>query len=370
MNPHLNMIFENKSRIPFSLLLHCRRALMLFPLSLLFSAASGLCDNSDRIDKLEADMSEVRAQTVFGNYGARSASAAPQTDGCGVFITGDFLWWKLYEGGTEYAIKNKEPVAVNNIHGPIKHLNFNWEPGFKAGLGYLFDRDGWDLYLNFTYLKTRAHSSTSSSVEGIIPLLGEQTLTFGQASAHWKIHFYDLDLVLGRAYFVSKYLALHPYFGLTSAWIQQRRRATYEDTVSLKLKGRNNFWGIGPKLGTEAQFYLGRNFSLYGSVAGALLWGRFSVKEEEKNQTAGTEYYDLSYSLHRMVAMVGFGLGGAYETNFNQDRNHFMIKLGYEGQYWWRQNQLPVFNSLSNEFTRQSEDLGMQGLTLEFRFDF
>lgn len=349
------------------------RHLIILPMALL-SCAQGVCDTIDvRISELESDLEKIRTQTSLGNYGAKTASAAPQTTGCGLFITADFLWWKLYEGGTEYALKNKNaPFNANSIRGPIKHLNFEWEPGFKVGLGYLFGRDGWDIYLDYTRFETHAHSSASSEIEGLFPLMGLETSGFAKAKAHWHVEFNDIDLTLGRSYFVSKYLALHPQFGLTAAWIQQHRHAHYSNLPSsaLKLNGKNNFWGIGPRIGADAQFYLGRNFSVYADAAGALLWGDFHVKEKEKNTVAGTEIYELRYNLHRMVAAIDFGMGLSFETNFNNDACHFMIKTGYEGQYWWRQNQLPIFNSSAVDFTRESEDLSLQGLTVDFRLDF
>jgi hypothetical protein len=341
------------------------------------TAVQSFCeaDLDGRISELESDMSQIRAQTAFGNYGATTASNAPQINGCGFFITADFLWWKLYEGGTEYALKDTVSVAdfsLINARGPIKHLNFNWEPGYKVGLGYLFDHDGWELYLDFTSLKTRAHASTSSNVDFLFPLIGAQTFSFSKADAHWHVSFYDLDLVLGRNYFVSKYLALHPYFGLTSAWIQQHRQVTYTppSDIAFKVRSKNNFWGIGPRLGMDSQFYLGRSFSLYGDFSGGLLWGDFHVREKEFVPSEGLNVYSLRDNLHRMVATVGFGLGIAYETNFNHDANHFMVKAGYEGQYWWRQNQMPIYNAFAIDFTRQSEDLSLQGLTVDFRLDF
>ena len=64
------------------------------------------------------------------------------------------------------------------------------------------------------------------------------------------------------------------------------------------------------------------------------------------------------------------GIGVVFEDNFADDAYHFMIKLGYEGQYWWRQNQLPEFDGSTNGFHTASEDIAMQGLTFEMRLDF
>lgn len=345
--------------------------------SLLFFSIStltqGFCaENLDgAVSQLETDMARIRGETALGTYGAKSPSGAPQIDGYDFFVSVDFLWWKLYEGGTEYALKNEiSPVSNTHIKGPLKHLNFNWEPGYKASIGTYFDWDMWDVHLDFTSFSTHAQHSATSDLSGLFPLLGQQIMSFSKANAHWHVRFYDLDLVLGKSYFVSKYLALHPYFGLTSAWVQQHRHARYQNPILLKLRGKNNFWGIGPRIGTEAQFYLGRHFSVFGNAVGALLWGKFDVNEKERNLSANAELYDLHDNTHRMAPIVGFELGLAFETNLNHDHNYLRVKVGYEGQYWWRQNQFPLFNATAESFARQSEDLSLQGLTTELRFAF
>jgi hypothetical protein len=353
------------------------RCFQFFPL--LFASTIGFCVDQknldNRISQLESDMAMIHRQTALGNYGAKTAVASPQIDGCGVVVTADFLWWKLYEGGTEYVFKNTVPVTLNHIQGPLKHHQFKWEPGYKVGLGYLFDFDGWDTYIEFTSFNTHSHRSTFSHVQGLLPLMGLQTALFSHAHSSWKVDFRDIDFTFGRNYFVSRYLALHPSFGVTSAWITQHRHSHYTQGVTindLKLRSKNNFWGIGPRLETEIRFYLGRHYSVYGNLAGALLWGHFHVKEREE-EIAGTvsdELYNLRDNLHRMVPTVGFGLGAAFETHFARDACHFMIKIGYEGQYWWRQNQLPIFNSFATDFSRQSEDLSLQGLTIDLTLDF
>jgi hypothetical protein len=319
-----------------------------------------------RVSQLEADMQQVGGKTAYKNFGAKTASANPQIDGYGFFATADFLFWKLYEGGTDYLLKGQDVP----VKGKLQHANFNWEPGFKVGAGYLFDRDGWDTQIEYTYYKTHAHHTTHGNF--LFPQVGNPTLELTQANAKWHVFFQNIDLVLGRNYFVSNYFSLHPLFGLTSAWIDQHRHfrflATSEEHIA--LNSRNDFWGIGPHLACNGQLYLGRNFSVYGNVAGNLLWGDFHVSEKEANKTAGTEFYHLHNNLRRMVASIAFALGLSYETSFAKDCYHLGLKAGYENQYWFRQNQLPLFDSTGNTFHRLTEDLGLQGLTVEVRLDF
>ena len=341
-----------------------------FACGTLLASTIGHCDNNSRIGRLETDMQKMGGENAYGNFGARTASAQPQIDGYGIFVTADLLWWKLYEGGTDYLFKDRNARGVSPSVGEIKHCNFDWEPGFKIGAGYLFDYDSWDIAIDFTYYKTDAHHTSKSS--HLFPLVGDQSLDLTEAKVHWNVSFYDLNWVLGRNYFVSKFLSFHPFFGIAAAWIDQHRsfhlRTTQNNRIT--LKSENDFLGIGPRIGIDTQFALCESFSIYGDIAGDLLWADFDVNEKEVNKTTSREIYDLDYDLDNIVPTVSFGLGIAYETKLSQDRYRFMVKAGYEGQYWWRQNQLPLFDSSIPAFDRISEDLSLQGLTVEFRLDF
>ncbi len=341
-----------------------------FACGALLASTPGYCDNTSRVNRLETNMQKIGAENAYGNFGSRTASAQPQIDGYGIFVTADFLWWKLYEGGTDYLFKDQNARGVPPAKGEIKHCNFDWQPGFKIGAGYLFDYDSWDTVIDFTYYQTSAHHSSKSS--HLFPLIGDQFLDLTEAKTHWNVSFYDLHWVLGRNYFVSKFLSFRPFFGIATAWIDQHRHFDLLTNLDnqITLKSENNFWGIGPRVGIDTQFALCENFSIYGNIAGDLLWADFDVSEKEVNKTTSTEIYNLDDDLDSIVPTVSFGLGVAYETNLSKDRYRIMIKAGYENQYWWRQNQLPLFESAIPAFHRISEDLSLQGLTVEFRLDF
>lgn len=330
-------------------------------------------DVNVRISRLETDMNKIRSQTAFGNLGAKTASGFPQIDGYGVFVKGDFLFWKLYEFQTDFAFNTRDGSTL--FKGNVHSMKFDWESGFRLGMGYIFDYEGWDLYLNFTDYKTHANKRIETHSGGkLYEMWGIVTTGSDSIEAKWHVQFEELDLLLGRNYFISKYVSLHPHFGLTSAWIHQKR--TLQSALDLdttgKLKEKNNCWGIGPRLGLDTQFFLGRNFSLYANGSGTLLWGDFKIRGKQTSTSNGLtdSLYDDNLNTHKMVPAAGLSLGVAYETNFNHNCNHFLIKLGYEAQYFWRQNQFPIYHAETFSFSRASDDLAMQGLTIDLRLDF
>lgn len=352
------------------------RFIKSFPLAIgvTCATAQGFCqtDMGTRISRLETDMKKVRTQTASENYGAKTASNAPQTNGYGFFATADFLWWKLYEFQDDVVYENKNSSSSTFFKGDVEHMSFKWEPGFRVGVGYVFDYDGWDINLTFTDYRTNARKSERAHGNGfLIPLWGYEEITLTKMRAKWKVDFDELDLMLGRSYFISKSLAFHPSFGLTTAWINQHRSAHFSSPVSTgTIRSKNNFWGIGPKLGVDGQFFMGRHFSLCGNISGALLWGHIHGHEKESLSDTDLTFYNEKLNATRMAPMVAYSLGGAFETNFNDNANHFMVKLMFESQYWWKQNQFMTINSSSLSQRRNADDLSMMGLTLDFRFDF
>ncbi len=333
----------------------------------------GHCDATPletRVDRLETQVEKIRAENAYGNFGPRTAPAQPQIDGYGIFVTADFLWWKLYEAGAEFVFEDKNSRTTPPSQGKIEDFHFNWAPGFKIGAGYLLDYDNWDIALGFTYYQTRARLSLSSN--NLLPLTGDPSLDLIQAKGHWKVSFYDLCAVVGRGFFVSKFLSFHPFFALATAWIQQRRHCQFTSNVNnqIALKSENDFWGIGPRLGVDTQFAFCPHWSLYANASCDLLFAHFDIREKQDNKTESLEIYNLNYNLNRTVPAMALGLGIAYETNLKADRYHLLIKAGYENRYFWRQNQLPTLDLDTPAFQRASEDLSLQGLTLDFRLDF
>lgn len=334
-----------------------------------------------RVSILEAQMNEVSTKTVHGNWGAKTASAAPQILGENWFFTGDMLWWHVNEGGNDYAVRYKGDLFSPETKQKDLKLNFKWNWGFRAGIGTTFDHDRWDLSLNFTWF--RADNSAAASPHGgpgVIPLLGNpiNSLTpnvASQVKIHWNIRFYNLDLNLGRNYFVSSKLAFHPFIGVKTGWINQNQHVNsklfFPEVTQVKTKTDNDFWGIGPSAGVEGKWFIGNCFNLFGSAAGALLWGDFDVHQKQHSSIIDETTYRIGFDFHTVVPMTQMQIGMGYETNIYHNQYRIAVNARYEHQYWWQQNQMPYFPLASTyKFRRFSDDLSLQGLTVDVRFDF
>jgi hypothetical protein len=324
-------------------------------------------DLDTRISSLDSRMTAVKAETAQGTTGAKMASASPLIDGYGLFATADLLYWNLKEGGSDYALAPS---------GKVWNSHFDWNFGFRAGAGYHLEHDAWDWLLNFTWLHARADNHAHRAAGGLASQKGLPSLfAVTEINSHWHVHYYVLDLEVGRDFFITKYLAFRPQFGIESAWIPQRRHYSLKagPDFGQKIYGKNHFWGIGPRAGLGGTWYFGHHFSLLSALSGSLQWGRFESRLKESLLEPGgkVSIVNVNGDLHRLVPNVQARLGLSWDADINDSSNHLGIALLYEFQYWWRQNQfLNEQPPAVTGFQHESGDLSLNGATLNVRFDF
>lgn len=318
-------------------------------------------------------------------------SARPESDN-GWYLFGDVLYWHASVGNADWA--ERHVSTSNSDTYNVHQLDFKWSWGFKAGVGVNMDHDMWDTNVCFTWFET----SNSNAIGLLNPLPANAnsqqvaTLMPPQADVssskhHWSIHFGMFDWELGRWQYSSKKLALRPHVGVKGGWINQKRttHTTFHPANNQVDNGHfaNDFWGVGPSVGVNTMWVLGNTgnnmehrFCLFGDAAGALMYGHFHnsfavpSKVAGSNETLKFTHLDRNLAVPMLQAMMGF----SWDTGCNINGCHFTFKVGYEFQYWFRQNQYVALKETPSTNTlgamRYSDDLALQGVTGEFRFDF
>lgn len=321
-------------------------------------------------------------------------SARPESDN-GWYVFADALYWHADVGNTDWAVKSTTTSTGTTDH--VHNLDFKWSWGFKAGIGVNMNHDMWDSNLCYTWFHTENSNAigreetlpvgVSENVNVFSPAFIKSGGATASAKQEWSIHFSMFDWELGRAYYVGKSLAVRPHVGVKGGWINQDRKTRLTETeVTPGVAGavttahlENNFWGVGPSVGVNTMWVLGNagsnmdhRFSLFGDVAGALMYGHFDNSYNIKTETTSERVKGLDRNLAATMLQAMMGL--SWDTAFNRGRNHFMMKVGYEFQYWFRQNQFLALDSIGGSAfsgpIRYSDDLSLQGVTAEFRFDF
>jgi|HubBroStandDraft_4_1064222.scaffolds.fasta_scaffold90840_1 hypothetical protein len=324
--------------------------------------------------------------------------ARPQIrNGADLFVFGEFLYWKANEDGIPLAVVNKG--SANHLaHAKIENLRGKWDPAFRVGVGYDVPHDGWDVGLTWLRYNSHGHrrSIHSGSNRFVFPYFAPSAdpiadnATCAKAKGRWRLLLNQLDLDLGREFFVSKWLTLRPHVGLRTDWISQKTTAKYENFSFLpppnevETKYRDRWWGLGLEGGLDTQWGLGEGWSIFGNLAAAIVYGKDRMRMKDENEPP---FIDLSngadstpngtfVKLRRKTwvarPILDLQLGVRWDKMFSQDHLHLGIQLGWENHIYFSQNQFPIFSDDFNlgKFFANQGDLSLQGWTLGVRLDF
>lgn len=323
----------------------------------------------------------------------------------------DFLYWKADEDGLEYGTKMiATPLigASSTANTKLLDLHFEWDPGFRLGVGYAFDNfDCWAINLNWTHIRNHAHATASArgiesqvgNVDTIISpwvnLLFELRAGASKASAHWHVDYNTLDLDFGKSVLLSKRFILNPYFGFRGAWIDQDYKVKYNSvfllaenappfTREVTFKGKNDFAGFGLRGGTELACLLSKNWHVFAQLAGNVLYGKFRVHMKNLNDQGLGEgkippmplNFTVSEHLRRVRLSFEEAIGLGWETFFRCERYRLRIRAAYELSQWLNQNELFYTfyfrgqDTISSVPIRSQGDLSFHGISVGAQFDF
>lgn len=302
----------------------------------------------------------------------------PTARGCanrvhGPFVTADFIYWQVTDDQIDYGIKQKIRTSSDGTikeSQRIEQPHFRFRPGFKVGLGYNLPYDGWDLYVNWTWLHSKKTTRTGSS-DGIINAFENLTsgATATEAQARFKFKYNTVDLEFGRSLFLSRKLSIRPQVGLRGACIDQDVVTTYSGVLTdpsqvTRAKQRSDFFAIGPRFGISTRY--GSRWAVFGSLNAALLYGKRDAysRTYNLNDTGSLVLVNLNADKHRVRPNMQLQLGFDWGTCFCKNR-YINLGAAYEAQYWWNQFEAP---SQINLFPQG--DLVLHGLTVHARFDY
>jgi hypothetical protein len=217
----------------------------------------------------------------------------------------DFLWWRASEDGLSLGSEElnnyftvDEDVTEYTKEFRCKKPNTKYDAGFRLGLASICD-NCWDIGLNWTHFHTTAHAtgvsdfSTSpdtlllfeSCWEGAVGAIPDQ------ARARWTLDMDLIDLEFGHKYYVDHCFIVRPHAGLRGVRIDQGYKVfSFANRLSgpfsiqqyeSNVRAKNDFLGVGPRLGLDLEFKFGCGVSIYGQAAGGLLFGRFDTNSHE-----------------------------------------------------------------------------------------
>lgn len=322
----------------------------------------------------------------------------------GPFFSVEFLYWHSSEDSLESALSIEG--GTQNTSGSVKvkslEQKFEWNPGCRIGLGYNFPYYGWDGLVQWTYMYTDPSGKFEEGNLGVAaPVIVADSIFLSngnnskgppfadEVKSKWRMIFNSIDLDFGRNFKVSPSLSLRPHGGLKSAWIHQHYRVHGVFVPQGSDQGGNatdfantftafnNFFGVGPYIGTDARWRLPSNVGLFFNLAAAGVIGKFKTQGKYTdflendgfgNISALNTFVQIKSNRYRIAPMIQLSLGFDWNKCIGK-RRQISLKAGYEIQYWWAQNRFP---SSENIILHRSPvgDLMMHGLDLGLRFDF
>ncbi len=302
-------------------------------------------------------------------------------------VFADVLLWQVREGSADNWAQTISPAGTTQTAN-LFDAPFNWNKGFRIGIGQNSLDDSWDTLLYWTSYQTKATSVASGKVYSafVANYFANNTdgANFGpyyqNANILWRFAYNTLDIQLGRAFSIDSVLNLHPYIGIKTAVINQTINSTWQSpgTVFLGIPVpistfstatetlQNNFKGIGPSISLNTTWPLLENsrgsFDLFGNFIGALLWGHWNFKDDYQNNTPTSITVKVS-DINGAAPMTGAFVG--VQWNSKLPKANLNIRLGYEMQVWFNQVQYYSLN-----MGRLNHVMSLQGGTLSFAYQF
>jgi len=356
------------------------------------------------------------------NYQA-NAPVCPKTCNGDLIISIAGFYWNAHQDGLEYAIDNEvqspnfnaapviaDVLELNNLVDS-KYLtpNFEWNFGFKVGLGYCTTCDGWDIGINWTWYRGKADDHVEAEVDDNHTLIALWSAFLNVLDALeyaddirtcWKLELNLIDIELGRDFWTSRYLSIRPHVGLRIAFIEQdydleHRGGSWaafstpnaQPSLTNEVCLDNDFKGVGIRAGLDSTWNFGCGWALYGNFAASIVYGRFSIDHDENNYLVLTPFtktkiLETEESFRASRGILDLGLGIQWSTMFCNCSYGFTGMIGWEQHLFFSQNQLwrvnrvvgaeaPLPNNTGeNVFHHRRGDLDTQGWTLRFKFEF
>ncbi|MDN3507673.1 MAG: Lpg1974 family pore-forming outer membrane protein [Simkaniaceae bacterium] len=335
----------------------------------------------EQVADLRARVDEVTKENALLKKSVNLTSGNPYVVDKTWFFDADVLYWHANIDQTEYGARRS--TNGNLVQVAPRTIGYDWNFGFKIGVGYYLDHDDWDLFLNTTYFRTRGEGTASSNTT-VIPWRGNgisanaTAPNFGKSVVDLKYN--DLVAELGRSYFTSSKLSLRPHWGLKALWANIDQDSRFEGgdfgTATYRIENLSKMRGFGPRTGLNSSWYLFDRVSIIGNFAFSFIYNNFNLSHRHDQPSVTPQIVQESKHAFIPAADLYFGLGvGEY---FNKRNYYLQAKLGFEMQYFWGMERYYYPYNADNtgatstfmQYNDEIANVSLSGVTLRISFDY
>lgn len=168
--------------------------------------------------------------------------------------------------------------------------------------------------------------------------------------------------------------------GLRGAWLNQKFKSSLTQPIFVPsvteydFHGKNNYWGIGPRLGIHSQWHIANSeWSILCKASSALLVGKTQAKMSNTYVSGGvtTTERETKDNFTQLVLNLQLFLGVDWGTCFDCDQYYLGINAGWETDIYWNQYNVPsTLRTYPASLPGSNQAVTMEGLTVNVHFDF
>ncbi len=333
-----------------------------------------------------------------GCKGVSLADAYSDINGSNFNINIGFILEQMRLTNTDFGyISNTQTGVYNSLTQDVSMLrpSFGLSWGITAGAGYYFEHDNWYGDIKFDWLSSKGSRNICAENYQIVPtkiwkkqlLLGQSTATQSNVDffysngvkSNFKINYFEGEIGLNRATYVSKKLSVEPFFGIKTAFIYYANKTeffndtTLYNSLSYKVSGEKkcDFYGVGPMFGVNSKWALFEGCSLFCDNNVGLLFG----ENDNHNNLFVDNVIQTSSKQESHVAapVIRIKIGFQHDKPIFDNTQNLTFRVALDTSHYWNQYQhTDVFNETQNP-TFHSVDTGtlsLIGLFADFGWDF
>ena len=319
----------------------------------------------------------------YANYGCPNYGI-PYPAVCGscnnVYGFGEFLYWKAHEDGLAWAASQTDNFEFF-VAPTTAEPRWKWDPGFRVGVGYLFDCVGWDLSLAYTWYNSDAVDSRAFNDETAVAFGLFDANSSGSAGGHaaWDLNFQTLELALKQPFFIGKRVILNPSLSVLGAYTSEKYNIDNilpgtPPLASSHVHHKQRLNCIGPKLGLDSIWQFNDYLSLFGEGSIACLWTHYHVNRLDINED-GEGVFSVNANLQNKFDTIrlvpAYTIGLKWNQPICNGNYRLDVKVAWEQQVWLQHNQFYLLNVRNdNTLLFNNTNLSLYGLTASIGLQF
>lgn len=322
---------------------------------------------------------------------------APTTQ-IGLQIEGSINYWKAYVPSLVYCTSpDGAPTSFATYgEGNLRHPQYSFEPGFQLKLGYSDPSRNYNLYFQYTYLRSTATSSAqnlpaTTTATFFLPsyYLSNQTgNTNIRATSQAKLSYDAYDLMGQTKWLLTNHNQLNIQFGAELARLRQNWQSAFFTATATSIAPQYNqglttqfnvnydwqWHGAGPLGGISWDYRLINGFGLHILASGGVLVGQFKehfrIFGEDNAGIIG--YTNITESRFIPTIKILAGLGYKYMLRTIS----FGFYVDYEARsYFGAHQNIEVLGPLTTYVTpfpvhMKRSNVSMQGVTAGITLEF